>query len=379
MSPLVSILRQEIERSGPMPFARFMELALYHPEHGYYERRETTLGRAGDYFTSVSTGSLFGELLAVQFAAWLGQMAARPLFLVEAGAHDGRLAADILGWFSRKQSCLLDTLQYWIVEPSTRRQAIQQQRLNNFAGRVHWCRTLRDLECPQPSIPSPAPSSGPGVHGVLFSNELLDAMPVCRLGWDAGQRSWFEWGVGIEGRGFAWRRLPGPLGTWNDTLVEAGLERWAEVAPALPDGFTVDLCPAAVEWWRDAASALRAGRLLTLDYGLDADELLRPERASGTLRAYRRHQVSAEVLACPGEQDLTAHVNFTALRRAGEVAGLRTEGEWSQARFLTRIAALTWQAPWPLGDWTPARTRQFHTLTHPDHLGRAFRVLAQSR
>jgi SAM-dependent MidA family methyltransferase len=115
-----------------------------------------------------------------------------------------------------------------------------------------------------------------------------------------------------------------------------------------------------------------------LDYGLEAEEFFAPHRADGTLRAYHRHHLTADVLANPGEQDLTAHVNFTAIGNAGEAAGLKTELDEAQSKFLTRIATRAWEKGSNFGEWTAAHTRQFQTLTHPEHMGRAFRVLVQS-
>jgi SAM-dependent MidA family methyltransferase len=146
----------------------------------------------------------------------------------------------------------------------------------------------------------------------------------------------------------------------------------------LPEGFALEISPAALAWWRTAASALQAGKLMAVDYGYAEGEGFRPERAQGTLRAFFRHHASADLLAQPGEQDLTAHVNFPALREAGEAAGLRTEGLARQSGFLTEIVARargleTW-AP-----WDEKKGRQFQTLTHPEHLGERFRVLIQAR
>src|SRR5262245_59530096 len=183
---LESLLRREIESQGPISFARFMELALYCPDSGYYERSPTGIGRAGDYYTSVSVGPGFGGLLARQFAQWLPEGSVQ---LVEAGAHDGSLARDILTWLRDNVPSLFGRLAYWIVEPSPNRQKWQQKRLDEFAGKIRW---FGDF---------------PGhVTGVIFSNELLDAFPVRRFGWDG---SWFEWGVTVEGDRFAWARLAG--------------------------------------------------------------------------------------------------------------------------------------------------------------------------
>jgi SAM-dependent MidA family methyltransferase len=151
------------------------------------------------------------------------------------------------------------------------------------------------------------------------------------------------------------------------------------ILDVLPDGFTTEVCPAAENWWRETAVWLPHGKLLTFDYGLETEEFFTPHRANGTLRAYHRHKLSGDLLAHPGEQDLTAHVNFTTIKRAGEAAGLRTATDTSQARFLTDIAQRAWREDSGFGGWTPEHTRQFQTLTHPEHLGRAFRVVVQTK
>ena len=343
-----------------------MELALYCPLCGYYEQEADNLGRRGDYFTSVSVGRLFGELLAFQFAAWLTELETQnskletdSLHLIEAGAHDGKLARDILAWLREHRPALFARLEYGIVEPSARRQEWQRRTLAEFGEKVRWFSNLASLRVPR-------------LTGVLFSNELLDALPVHRLGWDAKRHEWFEWGVALDGDQFVWARLAEPLHVSRFTFHLP-----PDLLAVLPDGFTTEVCPAATDWWREAASLLDRGKLLTLDYGLTAEELLAPHRRNGTLRAYRRHRLSGEVLANTGEQDLTAHVNFTTIRAAGEAAGLTTESFVTQAQFLVRIAEQTWRDKGSFGEWDADRLRQFKTLTHPEHLGRSFRVLVQ--
>jgi SAM-dependent MidA family methyltransferase len=364
MPNAAQIIRAALEKQAPIPFCRFMELALYAPDTGFYERDSGVIGRAGDFYTSVSAGSLFGELLACQFADWLEALPVSRCQIVEAGAHDGSLGADVLNWLGRNRPALLERWQYWIVEPSLRRQHWQREKLKGFSDQVRWFRALADL---------PAAA----VTGVIFSNELLDAFPVRRLGWDAAQKDWFEWGVVWECDRFAWRRMPAPDA--GEILSDCGVNPPPALLAVLPDGFTLDLCPAANAWWREAAAKLCCGKLLTIDYGLAAEQLLAPERQHGTLRPYRRHHIAPDPLADPGEQDLTAHVNFTALQRAGEAAGLRTELLCTQAQFLTRIAEPLWKDTAPTPGWTSEKTRVFQTLSHPEHLGRAFQVLVQSR
>ncbi len=289
--------------------------------------------------------------------------------IVEAGAHDGRLAKDILPWLREYRPQLFRRLEYWIVEPSARRRGLQQANLLEFGHRVQWAEDLHALA----EIWGSA-----GLRGIVFSNELLDAMPVHRMGWDAKKRSWFEWGVAIQEGRFIWKRMP--LGNSEFRIPDFKFRQLPSgLEGVLPDGFTREVCPAAEEWWRQAAGILGRGRLLTIDYGLAAEEFCAPERKDGTLRSYYRHHPSNDVLAHPGEQDITSQVNFSALRFAGEAIGLKTDDFLTQTQFLTRIAVRCWRKEESSGALTPARARQFQTLTHPEHLGRAFRVLIQSR
>ena len=295
-------------------------------------------------------------------------MGGGPLQIVEAGAHDGQLAADILAGFNERRSNLRGRsapFEYWIIEPSPERQQWQRTRLEQFAGSVRWFESFE-------AIPAG------GIAGVLFSNELLDAFPVHRLAWDATEKRWFEWGVGWRDGRFAWERMPDGSADFEGLLSEAGFTLPPALTEVLPDGYIMEVSSAAAKWWRAAARVLRRGRLVAIDYGLEASELLSPERTQGTLRAYARHRVGDDLLASPGEQDLTAHVNFTHLRRAGLREGLDDGELIDQSRFLSRIAVGHWQAQ-PPSSLTPEATRQFHTLTHPDHFGRRFRVFVQSR
>ncbi len=378
MNALTEIIRGEIAERGFLPFPRFMELALYCPKHGYYETKKDNPGRRGDYYTSVGVGEVFGQLLAFQFANWSAtfNLKSATVNLVEAGAHDGRLARDILGWLQLKRPELFGRIEYWIIEPSAQRREWQEETLDQYSPQVRWIDGLENLK-PR--------AQNPKLTGVIFSNELLDAMPVHRYGWDAGRKVWYEWGVGVDGEKFIWARMPdipAPQSRERDGVRKGDpsstLNLPASLLEVLPDGYTIETSPAAESWWREAAKLLERGRLLAIDYGLTADELIMPNRLRGTLRAYYRHHASGDVLANVGEQDLTAHVNFSALQAAGESAGLKTESFSTQSQFLTQILRDASKVDL-LGEWTPARTRQFQTLTHPEHLGRAFRVLVQSR
>ncbi len=356
MNKLFEIIRFETAQRGVLSFARFMELALYCPNYGYYELQKDNPGQRGDFYTNVSTGELFGQLLAFRFAGWLESEVGSwksEIRIVEAGAHDGKLAKDILNWFQLQRPVLFEQIEYLVIEPSTRRQEWQRETLKQFAPHIRWVEslsTIHDARC----------------NGIIFSNELLDAMPVHRFGWDEKNKKWFEWGVAVEGEKFGWTKIP----TSDFRFPNSELES------VLPDNYTIETSPAAENWWRAAANVLARGRLLTIDYGLTGDGLFSPARTRGTLRAYFRHHASDDPLANVGAQDLTAHVNFSAIQTAGEAAGLTTESFSTQSQFLTQILGKT-LADKNFGEWNASRTRQFQTLTHPEHLGRAFRVLVQ--
>jgi SAM-dependent MidA family methyltransferase len=392
LNQLAEKIREEIRIHGPISFTRFMACALYCPVYGYYEKEEDTLGRHGDYYTSVSVGSLFGELLGFQFSDWLTGLqpssAGPPVVIVESGAHHGDLARDILTWLRAHRPVLSQVIEYWIVEPSIRRQEWQRRTLADFQSQVRWAKSLKEL----------SEADGPrrhsctrGVRGVIFCNELLDALPVQRVGWDSASSTWFEWGVTFSNGRFAWTRLEElssvsqsnpettDFSNSHDASALAPIAWPPNFLNALPDGFTMDLCPAASDWWAQATGVLECGKLLAIDYGLTSDELVSPERIHGTLRAYRKHRLSPDVLQDPGEQDITAHINFSTLRELGELGGLQTELCSTQERFLAPIAAKMLGDLTETGGWLSERSRQFQTLTHPNHLGHSFRVLLQGR
>ncbi|RME93566.1 MAG: hypothetical protein D6766_07955 [Verrucomicrobia bacterium] len=371
--PLDARLRERIRREGPLRWDQFMEAALYTPGIGYYEREPGHVGRAGDFYTAVSVGAVFGRLLAVALTALLDRLGrgSEPVWLIEAGAHDGRLAADVLGWVAEQRPDLMPGLRYGVVEPSLRRRGWQAARLARWADRVEWFDSLAELAAVAP-------------RGVLFANELLDALPVRRLGWDAARRCWREWhvalGEGADVERFEWRLGGEP---WqprpeDQALLAGAADPDGPLAAAFPDGLVWEHPEAALDWWRQAAGALREGWLLTLDYGDWHGGGPRPHRPQGTLRAFRRQRQEPDLLAAPGEQDLTADVDFALIRRAGEAAGMVTEVAEPQGEWLTRLAGT------PAGrreaeGWDARQRRQFLTLVHPEHMGRRFQVLLQRR
>jgi SAM-dependent MidA family methyltransferase len=307
---------------------------------------------------------MFAELLAVQFAAWFAAADKfAPLELIESGAHDGTLAQDLLAWFRDSEPGLFGRLSYRIIEPSAQCRQWQRHTLEQFDPKVSWLDHPADL----------ARASGKfSPYRILFANELLDAFPVRRWIWEATSRSWHESAVMLDAGGFAWTKLP-PSPDRPPPEAPTGL------LDILPNGFVAEQSPAAALWWRMAARHLGPGRMVAFDYGYSDEERWLPERSRGTLRAFSRHRAVSNVLARPGEQDITAHVDFGAIAGAGESESFLTGPFTTQERFLGQIAASLATRSETLAHWTPGKLRQFQTLTHPDQMGRAFHVLVQSR
>jgi len=321
-----------IRERGPLTVAAFMELALY-SENGYYARAVRRSGRAGDFFTSVDVGPLFGELLAVQIAemAELVERGTRgdlaPIDLVEAGAGDGRLSADILGSLRRDAPQLFERLRLHLVEASPAARAMHTSTLGDVASRLASSGT--DL-----------PAS---FEGIVVANELLDAMPVHQVVMrENGLRAIF---VDVAPQG----------GPENAALrvVEAApstpalAEYLARVGASLEPGWRAEINLAAIEWVRTAARRLRRGFMILIDYGHDARELYSVTHAGGTLTTFARHTAAGPEahgapawLANPGGQDITAHVDFTSVRSAAEAEGMQTLGFLDQTYFLLALAGL---------------------------------------
>ena len=351
MSQLDGIIRAEILAAGPMRFDRFMEMALYHPGLGYYAKTGglPAIGRPGDFFTSVSVGPLFGRLLARQFhQMWQGLGKPRPFGVIEQGAHDGRLARDILEWCRAETPDFFDAMGYGIVRPSGSAPAM----LAEFAGRITCFEDLESLAVEQ---------------GVFFSNELADAFPVRRITRLSGE--WREQHVDVKGEKLAWTDQP---------IEDAELIRAVRGLPTI-EGYTTEINLRARHWIGQVARAIHRGYVLTIDYGWPASIYYAPFRTGGTLTARVQHQTVDDPLADPGDRDITAHVDFSALARAGEAAGLVTLGFLDQQRFLTGVAHDELNGTEGPRVNLQENLRAWNTLTHPEHLGARFQVLLQAK
>jgi SAM-dependent MidA family methyltransferase len=341
-NPIQSILAER----GPMPFRDFMELALYHPEHGYYGSGRAALGRKGDYFTNVSVGAVFGQLLAFQFRE-MWELLERPanFVIVEQGGNDGTFAADVLEWCRAEVPDFFKALRYEIVEGLEVLRDRQRERLREFTGKVAWGNTLEEL---------------PRFTGVHFSNELIDAFPVHLVRFRDG----------------AWRELyVTPELTWLEQPIENTklIEQLADV-PRI-EGYATEVSLDAPRWAAALAAKIERGWVLAIDYGYPRERYYSPERTQGTLQCYSAHARAMDPLANPGFRDLTAHVEFTSLVRAFHTAGMELTGYTDQHHFMTGLVSRLFPDRAP----SPQQVRGLKTLLHPEMLGTSFQVLALSR
>ena len=366
---LVREIRREIEaRGGRITYERFMELALYHPQHGYYTNPENfpteRIGKKGDYFTSVSVGPLFGRLLAKQFLKFREELGNPAEFeVVEFGGHRGQLRADVLA--------AAPDLRYRIIE----------------AG-------------------DPLPDS---IVGCVFSNEFLDALPVHLVQVKHG--TWQEVYVQTtapspepspprgegqhaareHGRGGPFQSSP-PGGEdrgegvtlFEELLGPLSTPRLAEYLRDLPvqhmEGYRTEVNLRALDWLSDAAQRLKRGWIVTIDYGYERHEYFAPHHRDGTLLCYHRHTKSANPYANVGEQDITAHVEFTSLIEHGRKLGLEPVLFTDQSHFLLQIgeSEIAEIVGRTAGQISKERAA-IHQLIHPEVMGRTFKVLVQKK
>ena len=321
---LIEIIRRAIAvGGGRITFADFMGLALSHPEFGYYRSPERRPGRSGDFLTAPETTPYFGFMLARQLAeCWerLGRPA--PFTVRELGSGVGGLAYDIIAALLDNLPELRAALVYRLAEPNPYRQAEALAAMDQAGLGDIVVIEGTDLPTDQPVEP---------ITGVVLANEVADALPVHRLVVRDG---------GLAERYVTWRDgsfAETEAGVSDPALGDPLAERLRGEGVVLTEGDRLDVSPSSVGWFRSAARGLARGYLLTIDYGYPAAELYRGHRLAGTLRTYAGHVAGDDPFVRVGEQDLTAHVDFSALITGGEAEGLTLAGLTPQARFLERL------------------------------------------
>jgi SAM-dependent MidA family methyltransferase len=332
-SDLIRAIRHEIKKHGPVPFDWFMEQALYHPEDGYYSSGRCAIGRKGDYFTNVSVGPVFGQLMTAQFAEIWQQLGKIDNFIiVEQGANDGQFARDVLQSAQASAPQFFEALRYRIVEPFPVLRERQSQLVQPFRDKIEWHDSLEPFT---------------GVH---FSNELLDAMPVRLI---SGGMEKF---VDVQGDRFVFIERPLSSMAVNQT---------------------------GLDWVDRVAANLRRGYVIAIDYGHSRDEF------PGNIQVRARHRHLDSPFEQIGHADVTMHVDWRSIAHRAETNGLRVAGFADQHHFLVGIISELGRGGPPkpsAGDSdqsclpdSPKTKRALQTLLHPEMLGRAFQVLALAR
>ncbi|MCR4302215.1 MAG: SAM-dependent methyltransferase [Sulfuricaulis sp.] len=344
-------LREEITASGEaISFTRFMELALYAPGLGYYAAGKHKFGEKGDFITAPELGPVFARCLARPCHSLLNQLGGGDI--LEVGAGSGALAADLL---LELQSLGRLPERYLILELSADLRARQTETIRlkapHLFGRVHWLAGLPEK-----------------FRGMVMANELLDAMPVTRFKvTEAGVNEFY---VGWENNHFVWREKP------------AGSSLRARVEPlGLAAGYISEINLRAEAWVRSIADILKQGSMLLIDYGFPAAEFYHPQRTQGTLMCHFKHHAHDEPLRLVGLQDITTHVDFSAIAEAGIDAGLDLLGYASQAAFLLGCGLEQIMAASDPRDVHShmALTQQIKKLTLPHEMGELYKVIAFGR
>jgi SAM-dependent MidA family methyltransferase len=358
---LVERIRAEIEHDGPISFARFMDLALYDPQGGYYRSVAARPGREGDFLTAPEAHPIFGAALARAVAdAWDRLGRPEPFVLREYGAGTGALAVAILDGLARERADLTRVLRYEPIE-------VEPGRLETIAERLAAAGHAAAFASPTSTIAEP-------ITGMVLANEVLDALPTHRVVARSGGLR--EFAVGWEDGAF--------VDVETDPSTPALSERLADERVTLTEGQRAEICLALDTWIARVAAGLERGVVLLIDYGYPAEALYDPvRRRDGTLRVYLRHRVHNDPYVHVGRQDLTAHVDVTAVERAAAAAGLAHLGTTTQAEFLVGLGtegllqAIQADPATTLEDYVGVRSALLRLLD-PAAMGR-FRVMAFGR
>ena len=303
---LSRIIIQKIKQQGPISFHDFMEMALYYPGLGFYTSEKEKIGKAGDYYTSSNLSAAFGELLGRQIEQmWhiFGENEEKEFTVVEMGAGIGLLSGDVLSYL-KKNNELFRKLNYCIIEKSLSLRKEQEKRLKT--EKIKWYDSINELK---------------GMEGCIFSNELPDAFPVHIV---EMENELMEVFVGYE-KNFI--EILKPASTQLRDYFK-------ELDVTLPFGYRTEINLDAIKWIREISSALGKGFVITIDYGYPSNELYQEYRNLGTLMCYHNHSVNESPFEHIGEQDMTSHVNFSALDHWGRKFGLELSGFTDQAHFL---------------------------------------------
>ncbi|PLX87992.1 MAG: hypothetical protein C0618_05490 [Desulfuromonas sp.] len=357
---LVTFLQERIADQDGIDFADFMGQCLYHPEHGYYTTPRTRIGKEGDFFTSSSVHALFGRLVARQVEQMWQLLDRCPFVIAEQGAGEGHLAADILDAIAAEFPDFYQQVRYRIVEISPDHRQRQAKNLSTHvdSGRIEWC-SLGQLD---------------GMVGCFVTNELVDAFPVHLIEKKQGELT--EIFVLNDSEGFTEQSRP---------LTNLQVRDYFELIEQTPaEGNRCEVNLPALDWMQQIAALISKGFVMTIDYGYPAEELLAPYRRSGTLLCYHRHQSNEDPFERVGCQDITAHIDFTALQKVGEKHGLTPLYFGEQYRFLMGLGFFEALVELQAHETDPQKAQALRmtlkNLILPEGgMGESFKVLVQGK
>jgi SAM-dependent MidA family methyltransferase len=361
MRKLEELIKSEIRARGRMTFQEFMELALYHPELGYYASGKYRVGKEGDYYTSPSATQAFGEVLA-GFIVKAGSIAsAEGLRVVEAGGGRGLLAGDILDTIKRESPEIYEDTRYYLIEKSASCLKVAEEALGRHLSKVVFASSASEIE------------SG-AIDGVIISNELADALPFHRARFTDGALK--EIYVTLHGGAFS--------EITDDPSTRKLIEYFGDYDITFCEGQEVEINLNAGGWLAEVSNILRKGFVLTIDYGYLAPELFSPERMRGTYKCMYKHSINENPYVHIGEQDITAHVDFSNLIRAGGPLGLSTVKYNTQGQFLIDWGILDIMTSETDMETVPGllgsrKNIGIKTLFLPGSMGNSFKILLQKK
>ncbi|WP_456465836.1 class I SAM-dependent methyltransferase [Persephonella sp.] len=354
---LVSIIKDRIKKEGEISFRDFMDMALYYPELGYYTSPEEKIGGHGDFYTASELDRAFGELLGKQFVEIYTKIGEEKFRIVEIGAGKGYLAFDILKFLQENYPEVFRNTTYTIIEKSPYHIKTQKEILSVFEN-VEWIQDIIDFE-------------DESITGVVFSNELFDSFPVHLVRKIKGKI--YEVFIKVDEENNVQEILK--------EVSEEILKYIAQLNINIPEGMQTEINLDAVDYIQKIGKKLKKGFVITIDYGYPSAELYKPYRMKGTLLCYYRHRYSENFYENVGMQDITSHVNFSALKYYGMIAGLDFTGFTDQAHFLTNLGLMEiFEKLQEKNDYESfERLNRLKTLVLPKGMGEKFKVLVQHK
>ncbi|MFQ5455023.1 MAG: class I SAM-dependent methyltransferase [Nitrospirota bacterium] len=354
---LIKKIKERIKRRGKITFAEFMDMAIYYPDLGYYTSSPDRIGWEGDYYTSADLHPVFGRLIGKQIL----QMAALSLlneekefFIVEVGGGKGILCNDILNYLKEKEGDFYRRIRYILIDKSPLMKERQERLLKTcHEDRIEWKEKIKDIQTQK------------GITGCILSNELIDAFPVHIIVIKGGGLK--EVYVDLKGENLA-EILDEP----STNELSLYLKR---LNISLNKGYRTEINLNSIKWIRETGNILRRGFVITIDYGYPANELYAPHRSEGTLLCYYRHKVNSNPYARIGEQDITSHIDFTSIARAGKEEGLEVTGFTDQMHFLMGL-----RIDEEIKNNMPMdKLARIKSLITPSGSGKTFKILIQHK